>query len=194
MGVEYQSDPINITALFGRTAPTVLEIGFGMGDSLVTMAIKCSHKNFLGVEVYLPGIGACLSDAQSAKIKNLRIIRHDAFEVLQNMILDNALDVVQIFFPDPWHKIRHNKRRIIQDPFIQQVLRKLKIGGLLHMATDWQPYAEYMLEIMNAIPDYRNLSYENNYLPRQDARPMTKFELRGKALGHNVWDLIFEKK
>ncbi|NIG62218.1 MAG: tRNA (guanosine(46)-N7)-methyltransferase TrmB [Serratia symbiotica] len=194
MGVEYHAEPVDIAALFYRNAPTVLEIGFGMGASLVTMAGNNPQKNFLGIEVHLPGVGACLADAHAAKLNNLRVMCHDAVEVLQNMIPDSSLDIVQLFFPDPWHKARHNKRRIVQPPFVKLVLRKLKMGGVFHMATDWQTYAEYMLEVMNGVTGYRNISSENDYLPRPDTRPLTKFELRGQRLGYCVWDLMFERR
>lgn len=194
MGVEYQAEPVDIAALFGCNAPTVLEIGFGMGASLVTMAGNNPQQNFLGIEVHLPGVGACLADAHAAKLSNLRVMCHDAVEVLQNMIPDSSLDMVQLFFPDPWQKARHNKRRIVQPPFVELVLRKLKMDGVFHMATDWQPYAEHMLEVMNGVTGYRNLSSDNDYLPRPDTRPLTKFELRGQRLGHGVWDLMFERR
>ncbi|VAX76304.1 tRNA (guanine-N(7)-)-methyltransferase [Serratia symbiotica] len=193
MGVEYEPKPLNIPALFGRNAPTALEIGFGMGASLVTMASKNPQQNFLGIEVHLPGVGACLASAHRTKLSNLRIIHHDAVEILQNMIPDSSLDIVQLFFPDPWQKARHNKRRIVQIPFVELVLQKLKINGLFHIATDWQPYAEHILKVITQIISYRNLSGENNYLPRPDTRPLTKFELRGKRLGHDVWDLMFAR-
>ncbi|VTR37109.1 tRNA (guanine-N(7)-)-methyltransferase [Serratia fonticola] len=164
-----------------------------MGASLVTMAGNNPQQNFLGIEVHSPGVGACLADAHEAELANLRVMCHDAVEVLQNMIPDASLDMVQLFFPDPWHKARHNKRRIVQTPFVELVLRKLKVGGVFHMATDWQPYAEHMLEVMNSSAGYRNLSESNDYVPRPDSRPLTKFELRGQRLGHGVWDLMFER-
>lgn len=193
MGVEYQDVPINTAALFGSSAPIVLEIGFGTGGSLVTMASNNPQYNFLGIEVYLPGVGACLAAAYTANLKNLRIIYHDAVEVLEHMIPDSSLDTVQLFFPDPWQKMRHNKRRIIQSSFVKLVLRKLKIHGVFHMATDWHPYAEYMLAVMTGIMGYYNLSSKDNYLPRPDTRPITKFELRGQLLGYKAWDLMFAK-
>ncbi|AEW44705.1 tRNA(m7G46)-methyltransferase [Serratia symbiotica str. 'Cinara cedri'] len=193
MGVEYQDKPINVTALFNHNAPITLEIGFGMGRSLVTTAKKNPQKNFLGIEVYLPGISACLADAYAVKLNNLRVICHDAVEVLQNTIPDDSLDAVQLFFPDPWHKKRHNKRRIVQLHFVHLVLKKLKMGGIFHVATDSQPYAEYILEVMNKVTGYYNLSSKNNYLPRPNTRPLTKFELRSQILGHSVWDLMFKK-
>lgn len=193
MGVEFQPQPLDLPALFGREAPTVLEIGFGMGASLVTMASQHPEQNFLGIEVHLPGVGACLSAAQEEGVVNLRVMCHDAVEVLEQMIPDGSLSMVQLFFPDPWHKARHNKRRIVQGPFAELVQRKLAIGGVFHMATDWQPYAEHMLEVMTSMAGYRNLSETQDYVPRPSSRPLTKFEARGQRLGHGVWDLMFER-
>ncbi|WP_426608288.1 tRNA (guanosine(46)-N7)-methyltransferase TrmB [Pantoea anthophila] len=193
MGVEYQPEPIDLVALFGREAPVTLEIGFGMGASLVTMAQNTPHQNFLGIEVHAPGVGACLAAAKEADVQNLRVMCHDAVEVLEKMIPDNSLRMVQLFFPDPWHKARHNKRRIVQVPFAELVMRKLKLGGIFHMATDWEAYAEHMLEVMNSIDGYRNQSEQQNYVPRPETRPLTKFEQRGQRLGHGVWDLMFER-
>ncbi|GKW03869.1 tRNA (guanosine(46)-N7)-methyltransferase TrmB [Pectobacterium odoriferum] len=193
MGVEYQTELVDFNALFGRDAPVVLEIGFGMGASLVTMAAQHPEQNFLGIEVHLPGVGACLASAQEAGISNLRVMCHDAIEVLMNMIPDGSLSMVQLFFPDPWHKARHNKRRIVQVPFVQLVQSKLKVGGVFHMATDWEPYAQHMLEVMTSVTEYRNLSNNNEYVERPESRPLTKFEARGQRLGHGVWDLMFER-
>ncbi|MDH2068219.1 tRNA (guanosine(46)-N7)-methyltransferase TrmB [Pantoea sp. GD03673] len=193
MGVEYQPEPVDLPALFGREAPVTLEIGFGMGASLVTMAQNTPHQNFLGIEVHAPGVGACLAAASEADLQNLRVMCHDAVEVLEKMIPDNSLRMVQLFFPDPWHKARHNKRRIVQVPFAELVMRKLKLGGVFHMATDWEAYAEHMLEVMNSIDGYRNQSEQQNYVPRPETRPLTKFEQRGQRLGHGVWDLMFER-
>jgi len=193
MGVEYQPEPVDLPALFGREAPVTLEIGFGMGASLVTMAQNTPHQNFLGIEVHAPGVGACLASAKEADVQNLRVMCHDAVEVLEKMIPDNSLRMVQLFFPDPWHKARHNKRRIVQVPFAELVMRKLKLGGVFHMATDWEAYAEHMLEVMNSIDGYRNQSEQQNYVPRPETRPLTKFEQRGQRLGHGVWDLMFER-
>lgn len=193
MGVEYQPEPVDLPALFGREAPVTLEIGFGMGASLVTMAQNTPHQNFLGIEVHAPGVGACLAAAKEADVQNLRVMCHDAVEVLEKMIPDNSLRMVQLFFPDPWHKARHNKRRIVQVPFAELVMRKLKLGGVFHMATDWEAYAEHMLEVMNSIDCYRNQSEQQNYVPRPETRPLTKFEQRGQRLGHGVWDLMFER-
>lgn len=193
MGVEYQPEPVDLPELFGREAPVTLEIGFGMGASLVTMAQNTPHQNFLGIEVHAPGVGACLAAAKEADLQNLRVMCHDAVEVLEKMIPDNSLRMVQLFFPDPWHKARHNKRRIVQVPFAELVMRKLKLGGVFHMATDWEAYAEHMLEVMNSIDGYRNQSEQHNYVPRPETRPLTKFEQRGQRLGHGVWDLMFER-
>ncbi|MCC8464788.1 tRNA (guanosine(46)-N7)-methyltransferase TrmB [Photorhabdus bodei] len=193
MGVEYQAEKLDMKALFGREAPIVLEIGFGMGASLVTMASQNPDKNFLGIEVHVPGVGACLASAEDENIGNLRVMCHDAIEVLENMIPDNSLEMVQLFFPDPWHKARHNKRRIVQPPFVELIKSKLKAGGVFHMATDWQPYAEHMLEVMNGVDNYLNLSENGDYVPRPSSRPITKFELRGQRLGHGVWDIMFKR-
>lgn len=193
MGVEYQPEPVDLVSLFGREAPVVLEIGFGMGASLVTMAASNPQQNFLGIEVHSPGVGACLSTAHEAGVENLRVMCHDAVDVLDKMIPDNSLRMVQLFFPDPWHKARHNKRRIVQAPFAELVMRKLKLGGVFHMATDWEAYAEHMLEVMSSIAGYQNQSATQDYVPRPESRPLTKFEQRGQRLGHGVWDLMFER-
>jgi len=193
MGVEFSEEPLDLPALFGREAPTTLEIGFGMGASLVTMAQARPEQNFLGIEVHSPGVGACLSSADEAGISNLRVMCHDAVEVLHKMIPDHSLTMVQLFFPDPWHKARHNKRRIVQPPFAELIKSKLKLGGVFHMATDWEPYAQHMLEVMSSMEGYTNLSPDNDYVPRPQSRPVTKFEQRGHRLGHGVWDLMFER-
>lgn len=193
MGVEYEAKPLALSALFGRSAPTTLEIGFGMGASLVAMAKANPDHDYLGIEVHSPGVGACLSLAHEEGVENLRVMCHDAVEVLEKIIPDNSLNMVQLFFPDPWHKARHNKRRIVQAPFAELVKSKLKPGGVFHMATDWEPYAEHMLEVMSMLEGYRNLSATKDYVPRPQSRPITKFEQRGHRLGHGVWDLMFER-
>ncbi len=193
MGVEFQQEPLDLERLFGRDAPVVLEIGFGMGASLVTMAQNNPQQNFLGIEVHAPGVGACLGSAKEAGVENLRVMCHDAVEVMEKMIPDNSLRMVQLFFPDPWHKARQNKRRIVQVPFAELVIRKLKLDGVFHMATDWEAYAEHMLEVMSSIDGYKNQSETQNYVPRPETRPLTKFEQRGQRLGHGVWDLMFER-
>ena len=193
MGVEFRDEMLDLTALFGREAPVVLEIGFGMGKSLVEMAAAAPEKNFIGIEVHRPGVGACLTSAQEAGITNLRLFCHDAVEVLGQMIPDQSIDTLQLFFPDPWHKSRHHKRRIVQPAFVQMLRPKLKIGGVFHMATDWENYAEHMLEVMNAAEGFVN-TMEGDYAPRPDSRPLTKFEQRGHRLGHGVWDLLFARQ
>lgn len=193
MGVEFEPQPLDLAALFGRQAPVVLEIGFGMGASLVEMAKAAPELNFIGIEVHRPGVGACLSAAEEAGISNLRLFCHDAVEVLEQMIPDESIDTLQLFFPDPWHKSRHHKRRIVQPAFVQMLRPKLKQGGLFHMATDWQNYAEHMLEVMSQAEGFENTSEFGDYVPRPDQRPLTKFERRGHRLGHGVWDLIFKR-
>lgn len=193
MGIEYQTQAINLTNAFGRDAETTLEIGFGMGASLVEMASQHPEQNFLGIEVHLPGVGACLSSAHEADVKNMRVMCHDAVEVLNHMIPDESLNCVQLFFPDPWHKIRHHKRRIVQPAFAELLRRKLKVGGVFHMATDWENYAEHMLDVMSSLEGYSNVSETGDYVPRPESRPVTKFEKRGQRLGHGVWDLMFKR-
>jgi tRNA (guanine-N7-)-methyltransferase len=169
-----------------------LEIGFGMGSSLLQMAQAAPAKNFIGIEVHRPGVGKLLHDMAAAGVENIRIYCDDAVDVLQQCIADDSLDSVQIFFPDPWHKKRHNKRRLIQPEFVQLLHRKLKIGGVLHAATDWQDYAEHILAVMQTAPNYRNCA-DKDYAVRPEYRPKTKFEQRGERLGHGVWDIIFAK-
>lgn len=193
-GVDYQVGRVlDFTHLFSNTHPVTLEIGFGMGDSFIRMAQDAPAVNFVGIEVHLPGVGACLMAAEQAGVSNVRIIHHDAVEVLQQMIPSDSLACVQVFFPDPWHKARHNKRRIIQPHFVELVRQKLSIGGVLHLATDWQHYAEHMLSVMQAAPGYQNVSVTQDYVPRPANRPLTKFEQRGHRLGHGVWDLQFKR-
>ncbi len=194
MGLEHQAMPYDMKAVFGREADLVLEIGFGMGKSLVQMAKAAPDKDFIGIEVHKPGVGACLGEAETEGVKNLRVFEHDAIEILNDSIADNSLSTVQLFFPDPWHKKRHHKRRIVQAEFAQLLRRKLKIGGVFHMATDWENYAEHMLEVMKVAEGYSNLSETNDYVPRPEHRPLTKFENRGVNLGHGVWDLMFRKE
>jgi tRNA (guanine-N7-)-methyltransferase len=193
-GLVHQSTPFDLQGIFGREANTVLEIGFGMGKSLVEMALKSPETNFIGIEVHRPGVGACLADMKDKGVTNLRVIEHDAVEILRDCIADQSLDTVQLFFPDPWHKTRHHKRRIVQGPFAEAIRTKLKVGGVFHMATDWQNYAEHMLEVMQAAPGYKNRAMDaSGYVERPQWRPLTKFENRGNNLGHGVWDLMFER-
>lgn len=193
LGIDYRASPIDFTQIFNNQNPITLEIGFGMGASFVEMASAAPQENFLGIEVHQPGVGACLMAVQQAELSNVRVMCHDAVEVLNNMIPDKSLAKVQIFFPDPWHKAKHNKRRIIQSEFVQLLRQKLTIGGVLHLATDWQNYAEHMLEVLNSASGLVNLSGDGMYIPRPDYRPLTKFENRGLNLGHGVWDLQFER-
>lgn len=193
MGVEFSGEQLSLAALFGREAPVVLEIGFGMGASLVQMAKAAPEKNFIGIEVHRPGVGACLAAAQEQGVTNLRLFCHDAVEVLEQMIPDQSIDTLQLFFPDPWHKARHHKRRIVQPAFVQMLRPKLKLGGLFHMATDWENYAEHMLEVMSVAEGFSNTSPSGDYVARPEERPLTKFEQRGHRLGHGVWDLVFAR-
>lgn len=185
--------PIEPEALFGRGGPLVFEIGFGMGDSLIDMAKADPESNFIGVEVHLPGVGRLLNNIDKDGLTNIRVYQHDAVEVLEQCLPDQSIDRLQLYFPDPWHKKRHHKRRIVQPEFAQLVRRKLKVGGVWHMATDWENYAEHMLEVMSAAEGYQNLSETNDYVPRPKFRPETKFERRGERLGHGVWDLMFKR-
>jgi len=194
MGVDYAGAPLDLAACFGNSNPVVLEIGFGMGKSLVAMAKAAPQLNFIGIEVHRPGVGACLLEAEEQGVENLRVMEHDAVEVLDNMIADASLATVQIFFPDPWHKKRHHKRRIIQPDFVQRLKSKLQIGGVLHLATDWENYAEHMLEVLEKADGLRNLATDGGYVPRPDNRPLTKFEARGQRLGHGVWDLQYQRE
>lgn len=190
-GIEYNP---NSVISFETNKNVVLEIGFGMGASLIEMAKNAPNTSFLGIEVHKPGIGSCLMAIEENQLPNLKVMCHDAVEVLQNMITNDSLNKVQIFFPDPWHKAKHNKRRIIQPNFVELIRQKLKPGGILHLATDWQHYAEHMLEVLTQAKSFKNLSITNDYIPRPEERPITKFEKRGKNLGHGVWDLQFMKK
>ncbi len=192
-GLSLDDGLLDFDALFGRSAPRTLEIGFGMGQSLLEMAEAAPDQDFIGIEVHRPGVGALLSGLLARDLKNVRVYDCDALEVLRQCIPDGSLDRVLLFFPDPWHKSRHHKRRIVQPAFAELVRQKLKPGGVLHMATDWQPYAEHMLEVMNAAPGYRNLAEDGQYVPRPEERPITKFERRGQRLGHGVWDLKFAR-
>jgi tRNA (guanine-N7-)-methyltransferase len=193
MGLAYQTELYNLAQVFGRQSDVVLEIGFGMGKSLVAMAKAAPGQDFIGIEVHKPGVGACLGEAETEGVNNLRLFEHDAVEVLRDCIPDGSLSTVQLFFPDPWHKKRHHKRRIVQPDFVQMIRSKLKIGGVFHMATDWENYAEHMLEVMSAAEGYQNLAVDGLYVPRPDHRPLTKFENRGVKLGHGVWDLMFKR-
>ncbi|MCH8551768.1 MAG: tRNA (guanosine(46)-N7)-methyltransferase TrmB [Natronospirillum sp.] len=194
-GLEADGRPLDLPAVFGRQAPVTLEIGFGMGDSLLAMAQQAPERDFIGIEVHLPGVGRLINQAHDADIHNLRVMKDDAVTILEQQIADGALDRVQIYFPDPWHKKRHHKRRLVQPEFVSLLARKLVPGGWIHLATDWENYAEHMLEVLSAAPDFTNTATSGGYLSgRPDFRPETRFEQRGQRLGHGVWDLIFERK
>ena len=193
MGLNHDDGMIAPDALFGNSNPVVLEIGFGMGKSLVEMAKNAPELNFIGIEVHRPGVGACIALAQEEGVTNLKVYEHDAIEILADCIPDESLTTVQLFFPDPWHKKKHHKRRIVQPEFVETIRQKLKLGGVFHMATDWENYAECMIEDMNAAPGYENLATEGDFVPRPDNRPLTKFENRGQRLGHGVWDIQFKR-
>lgn len=192
-GLEMQTD-INFEQIFGRKAEKILEIGFGMGQSLVAMSKAMPDKDFIGIEVHRPGVGALLAALEQHQLNNVRIFCADAVEVLKCCIPENYLDQIQIFFPDPWPKQRHHKRRLIQPEFITLVCDKLKVNSVLHLATDWQDYAEQMLQVLSNVTSCYNAAGVENYVSRPDYRPLTKFEIRGQKLGHKVWDLVFIKK
>ena len=191
-GIENNSGIIDRRDLFGRQAELVFEIGFGMGDSLIAMAQQHPEKDYIGIDVHPPGIGNILRETKTKQLENLRVMQGDAMEILETCFANSDLDRIQIFFPDPWHKKRHHKRRMIQPPFVGALASKMCQGGILHLATDWENYAEQMLEVMSASPGFINLAGEGNYSGSVE-RVETKFERRGHLLGHGVWDLMFEK-
>ena len=190
-GVEFSPAPLDLDALFGRWAPRVLEIGIGDGEALLALAAARPDVDFLGIEVHTPGIGHCLLGIESRRLTNIRLISHDAVEVLERQLPDASLDEVMLYFPDPWPKKRHHKRRIVQPAFVELLAGKLKSGGTFRLATDWAPYAEHMLEVLQASPSFTNASPTGGYVPRPESRPLTKFERRGERLGHEVFDLEF---
>ena len=191
-GLTREQGPLETAQTFGRAGPLVLEIGFGMGQSLVAMAQAEPEKNFIGIEVHRPGVGKLLHGMAERGVDNIRVYNDDAVEVLHHCLPDASLARVQIYFPDPWHKKKHHKRRLIQPEFLQLLRAKLQPGGVLHVATDWQDYAEHILQALSAAEGYRNLATVD-YVPRPSFRPITKFEQRGERLGHGVWDLLFER-
>ena len=191
-GVEYGLQRIDFNALFGRTeSKKILEIGFGMGETTAKIAQTLPDCDFLAAEVHTPGVGALLKLIEELALTNIRIIQHDVVEVLQHMLADASLDGVHIFFPDPWHKKRHHKRRLIQAEFVKLLCTKLKVGGYLHVATDWQEYAEWVLEVLKAETQLQNTAVD--YAEKPSYRPLTKFENRGIKLGHGVWDMVFKR-
>ena len=191
----YQQTVLDAQQVFGRQAPLILEIGFGMGDATAHIAAVRPADNFLCCEVHEPGVGALLKRMGEQELDNIRIVQHDAVEVLAHMLAPQSLDGVHIFFPDPWHKSRHHKRRLIQAPFVTQLLGHMKPGAYLHVATDWQPYAEHILAVLQAEPGLVNASTRaDGYADQPAYRPLTKFENRGLRLGHGVWDLVFRRR
>jgi len=192
-GIDQEQGLIDRQAVFGREAELVFEIGFGMGDSLAEMASQHPERDYIGVDVHPPGIGTILRDIKGRELQNLRVMQGDATIILEKCFADNSLDRIQIYFPDPWHKKRHNKRRLIQPAFVEALAGKLAKGGVLHLATDWENYAQQMMEVMSASPSYSNVSGEGNFSGPEE-RVETKFERRGRRLGHGVWDLLFIKK
>ncbi len=197
-GVSLSQGRLNLDVLFGRTVklavPKILEIGFGNGVSLAKMAAQYPGNDYFGIEVHRPGVGNLLLRIDAEQLNNIRVSHDDAIEVLQQQIPEQSLDAVYLFFPDPWHKRKHHKRRIVQPDFVQLLRSRLKPGGIFHMATDWQHYAQHMMKVMSMAEGFENTVGVDQYTPRPDYRPLTKFEQRGQRLGHGVWDLIFRRR
>ena len=192
-GLVLQNTPLNLDDTFQRIAPRILEIGFGNGTSLSEMAANNPEQDYIGIEVHRPGVGNLLLQVEKLGLTNLRVINDDGVDVLKKMIADESLDAVYLFFADPWHKKRHHKRRIVQKEFVELLRKKLKVGGVFHMATDWEHYAQHMMSIMNDSEGFENTAGQDQFLTRPGYRPLTRFEQRGQRLGHGVWDLIFKK-
>lgn len=192
-GIDYTEQRIAFDELFGNNNEVVIEIGFGNGDSLLQQAIDQPQLNFIGIEVHAPGVGHLIHHAQKNAVQNLKVIRHDAVEVLKHQLADDSVNRFQLYFPDPWQKKRHHKRRIMNPEFIHLIQQKLKTGGIFHMATDWQDYADQMLEQMEQAAGFINTSGSGNFCSSTTERYETKFERRGIKLGHRVWDLIYSK-
>jgi tRNA (guanine-N7-)-methyltransferase len=194
-GVEYSPQPLPLDALFARKAPCTLEIGFGNGEHLASLAAAHPERDYLGVEVHRPGVGHLLMLAATNNLNNIRASAHDAVEVLREQIAPGALDEVLVLFPDPWHKKRHHKRRLIQPPFVELIASRLASGGVWRLATDWEPYAQQMLEVVSGADAlFENLSPTGDWMPRPEERAPTRFEKRGARLGHGVWDLAFRRR
>lgn len=191
-GIPYRPGLLDFSTAFGRTAPVILEIGFGMGETTASIAATHPEYNYLGIEVHTPGVGGLLKEIAERNLANIRIIQHDAVEVLRDMIPLASLAGVHVFFPDPWPKKRHHKRRLVQPPLVRQLVERLAPGGILHCATDWQEYAEQMLEVLAAESLLENTA--TGFAARPDYRPQTKFERRGLRLGHGVWDVMFRRR
>ncbi|MEO7208418.1 MAG: tRNA (guanosine(46)-N7)-methyltransferase TrmB [Steroidobacteraceae bacterium] len=193
-GIDLEAVPLDLAAVYGREAPRCLEIGFGVGEVIGALAEAHSDVDYLGIEVHRAGVGRLLLRAQQSALKNLRVICSDAVDVLREHIADASFDEVLVFFPDPWHKKRHHKRRLIETSFVSLAAAKLRSGGILRLATDWQAYAEQMLAVCNANPALESLSRDLTYVPRSEFRSPTRFERRGERLGHGVWDLAYAKR
>ena len=192
-GLDYTGRPRDFDAEFGRNAPRVLEIGFGNGEALRFAAANDPARDHVGIEVHAPGVGRLLNALAADEARNVRVYHHDAVEVLENEVADGSLDEIRIYFPDPWHKKRHNKRRLVNTGFAALLVRKLAPGGRLHLATDWQDYAEQMWDVLDATPGIANRAGARGTVPRPPWRPQTHFEARGLRLGHGVWDLVYDK-
>lgn len=193
-GLVCQHQRLDLRETFGREAPVVFEIGFGMGDSLLSQALNEPGRDFVGAEVHKPGVGRLMNEAKKAGVTNLRVICEDAVEVLSDGLGPQSLEGVQIYFPDPWHKKRHYKRRLVQLKFINLLAHRVRVGGFCHLATDWAPYAEWMVEMFSQAATWHNTSENGDFVPRPARRPITKFEARGERLGHEVFDLVYERK
>jgi tRNA (guanine-N7-)-methyltransferase len=193
-GVEFNPQPLDLDALFGRQAPRVVEIGFGNGENLAALATAHPERDFLGIEVHKAGVGRLMLACETAQLTNVHISSHDAVEVLEHQIAPGSLDEILILFPDPWHKKRHHKRRLVQSPFISLAASRLKPGGILRLATDWEPYAIQMLEVLSASEALVNESPDGGYVEKPASRITTRFEKRGQRLGHGVWDLAFSRR
>jgi tRNA (guanine-N7-)-methyltransferase len=191
-GIPFAPRPLELAAAFGRVAPRILEIGFGMGETTAAIAQAHPENDYLGVEVHTPGVGALLRRIETLGLRNVRIIQHDAVDVLEHMLADRSLDGVHVFFPDPWPKKRHRKRRLLQPDFVRLLAARMKPGAYLHVATDWEDYAGHALEVLSAEPLLANTA--PGFATRPEGRPETKFERRGLALGHRVWDLLFRRR
>ncbi len=191
-GLPYSKQPLDLDQAFGRGAPKVLEIGFGMGETTAAIAAAHPENDYLGIEVHTPGVGSLLKQIDEHGLTNVRIIQHDAVEVMQHMLAPAALAGIHVFFPDPWPKQRHHKRRLLQPAFVALLASRMQSGAYLHIATDWREYAEQVLEVLRAEPLLENIA--RDYAPRPDYRPLTKFEQRGLKLGHEVWDIVFKRR
>jgi tRNA (guanine-N7-)-methyltransferase len=193
-GVEYSAQPLDLDTLFGRRAPRTLEIGFGNGEHLAALAAAHPGRDYFGIEVHRPGVGHLLMLASNQELANVRASQHDAVEVLREQLAPASLDEVLVLFPDPWHKKRHHKRRLIQPPFVELIASRIRPGGVFRLATDWEEYAQQMLEVVGAAPLlFKNLSPTGDWMPRPEERAPTRFEKRGARLGHGVWDLAFRR-